>query len=279
MKQFLILVLLFCSTSTQRTFAIPTRLQPVNAVIGDISYLKTFGTLPTAKANEQVRLRTHLAYVERLLRSAHIDHLSTSQKAKRAFLLDRLHEYWVAGQFPKNLDYTNERRPCFIDRYGNICAVGYWVAIDEGWEVAELINAKAKYAYVHSMKIIELDDWVNQSGLSKLECAMIQPGYSTYVPNPALTITKVFPSVTSAINQPFQILLQANAFLRVDIFPWGFDPMYLGSLGSPRISMNSILNTIVNPTTGTVTVNPEYNMILNIDSLALSFFQPGKKYQ
>jgi hypothetical protein len=42
--------------------------QTVNAVIGDISFMETFGQQATNETDENKRLQTHLKYVEKLLR-------------------------------------------------------------------------------------------------------------------------------------------------------------------------------------------------------------------
>ena len=66
--------------------------EPVNAVLGDASYIARFGHRPSPGASETVRLRTHLAYVEQLLRARSTDHLTPEQRAARTRHLDRLHD-------------------------------------------------------------------------------------------------------------------------------------------------------------------------------------------
>ena len=95
-----------------------------------------------------------------------------------------LNEYWTNGNFPKNYDYEG-RIPCFIDRHGNICAVGYLIEKTEGREVAEMINEKHQYDYLLDMNEEVINKWANEYGLSVEECAMIQPTYG-YIP-PAQT--------------------------------------------------------------------------------------------
>lgn len=177
--KFIITCLATLLVSTAVLFARPSIVQPVNALLEDVSFLRTFGSYPTSQTNEHLRIRTHLAYVERLLRQASTSHLSPEQQHKRSNLLNRLHDYWVVGRFPINMDYRNERRPCFIDKFGNICAVGYLIEQDAGRAMAEFINAQHKYEYITTMNTPELMTWVEQSGLSFVECAMIQPTYPT----------------------------------------------------------------------------------------------------
>ena len=95
----------------------------INDVIGDVSFIESYGVVPNEQTQETLRIRTHLRYVEMLLRDYDVNLLSTDKRARRIELLDHLHDYWISGLFPRNYDYT-ERRPCFIDRDGRICAVG-----------------------------------------------------------------------------------------------------------------------------------------------------------
>jgi signal transduction histidine kinase len=149
----------------------------INAVLGDASFIHTFGFPPPPATDERLRISTHLAYVEQILRAAPVQHLASEQRQKRAFLLDKLHEYWQQGRFPKNTAFTHERRPCFIDGEGSICAVGYLVEQDSERAAAERINAHYRYQYVPQMDAPFVQEWMQQSGLSVAECAMIQPRY------------------------------------------------------------------------------------------------------
>lgn len=151
--------------------------QTVNAVIGDFSFMETFGQRPTNETDESSRLQTHLKYVENLLRSKDISSLTKEQRVNRLKMLDLLNEYWMAGAFPKNYDYPDQRIPCFIDKDGNICAVGYLIEQTAGRQVAEKINSKFKYEYLLAMNDQKIDSWIQESGLTKEECAMIQPAY------------------------------------------------------------------------------------------------------
>lgn len=157
--------------------------QAINPVIGDLSFMQTYGHSPNASTDENTRIRTHLAYVEERLRAADMTHLSAAQRTQRTHVLDLLHEYWTAGIFPRNYDHPGERRPCFIDRDGRICAVGYLVAQTAGREAAEAINQTHQYDDLLAMNDPALDEWVAGSGLSKTECAMIQPTYGWRDPN------------------------------------------------------------------------------------------------
>lgn len=153
--------------------------QTVNAVIGDLSFMEIFGQRPTNETDESSRLQTHLKYVENLLRSKDISSLTKEQTVNRLKMLDLLNEYWTAGAFPKNYDYPDQRVPCFIDKDGNICAVGYLIEQTVGRQVTEEINSKFKYEYLLAMNDQKIDSWIQESGLTKEECAMIQPTYGS----------------------------------------------------------------------------------------------------
>lgn len=156
--------------------------QAVNPIIGDISFRETHGYSPTKETNENLRLQTHLKYVEQLLRDKDVSSLTKEQKENRVKTLDLLDEYWKAAAFPKNYDYPDRRVPCFIDKDGNICAVGYLIEQTAGRQVAEGINAKFKYEYLLAMNDPNIDSWIQSHGLTKEECALIQP---TYGPTPS----------------------------------------------------------------------------------------------
>lgn len=158
------------------------RVEPVNAVIGDESYLATFGELPTTATAEDVRLRTHLAYVEGLLRARDVSHLTPRQRMNRALQLDRLHDYWQAGVFPRNTQRPG-RSPVFIDEEGRLCAVGHLVAASEGRAAAETIDADYRYALIEDITRPMLDAWALHNGFTRRELAMIQPSYCHFDPN------------------------------------------------------------------------------------------------
>jgi hypothetical protein len=168
---FVLTILASCNRKTNEVE------QTVNAVIGDISYIQTFGHQPNKETDENTRLQTHLKYVEQFLRDKDISSLSVEQTENRKKMLDLLNEYWTKGVFPKNYDYPDQRIPCFIDKDGNICAVGYLIEQTAGRQVAEEINSKFKYEYLLAMNDLTIDNWVQASGLTKEECAMIQPAY------------------------------------------------------------------------------------------------------
>jgi hypothetical protein len=54
----------------------------VNLVIGDQSFVATFGVTPDENISEQLRIPTHLWYVEGQLRMKDISHLNEGQQRK-----------------------------------------------------------------------------------------------------------------------------------------------------------------------------------------------------
>ncbi|HYK47869.1 MAG TPA: hypothetical protein VEV83_21980, partial [Parafilimonas sp.] len=167
------------------------RKQTVNAILGDVSFIRKFGHQPDARTDEDLRIRTHLEYVEDLLRHKDVSNLSPELRQKRKHSLDLLHDYLTTGVFPRNYDYKDRRKPCFIDKDNRICAVGYLIEHTAGRRFAEDINNKHKYDAILAMNDDMVDSWISSSGLSKEECAMIQP---TYGPPPASSYNYISPA-------------------------------------------------------------------------------------
>lgn len=190
----------------------------INAVLGDVSFVKKFGTAPTPASGEALRIRTHLEYVETLLRAEDVSHLSWALRERRAALLDKLHEYRLTSAFPTNLDFPQERRPCFIDAAGNICAVGFLIEQTAGRALAERINAAHRYDFLADMHVPELTAWVEASGLTARECAMIQPTYFPLAPDPNFNIVNINPATTTATGKAFTMEIQVKG-LRANSIP------------------------------------------------------------
>ena len=152
----------------------------VNGVLGDESFVATFGRRPGPGDSEDLRIRTHLAFVEQLLRERSVDHLSDEQRTARTRNLDRLHDYWTTGVFPRNTVVPGHRNPVFVDEAGRICAVGYLFEQDMGREAAERINARHRTATVFEIDDPVLGKWLATSGLTLEEAAMIQPAYGPW---------------------------------------------------------------------------------------------------
>jgi hypothetical protein len=172
-KLTLFLSLSVCSLSSRSNAA-----DRVNPVLGNISYINKFGVAPDESTDEKLRISTHLEYVEQLLRSKDVSWMPEKQQEKRRQMLQLLNEYRNKGIYPDNFDYPGQRLPCFIDDEGKICAVGYLVQQSWGPKAANLINGRYQYRKISEMDLELLKPWMEYSGLSLEECAMIQPTYA-----------------------------------------------------------------------------------------------------
>ena len=164
--------------------------QTINRALGDASFLLRYGTSPDHTTNEQLRIKTHLAFVASLLRQKDLSQLPLQQQRNRLKLLRHLQQYIIDGKFPVNEKYPGIRRPCFIDNHGNICAVGYLIEKTAGRAVAENINSKHQYDYIVDMKEPVIEQWADEFGLTLDECAMIQPSYGWIPPDPNVPVAE-----------------------------------------------------------------------------------------
>lgn len=155
----------------------------INSVILDESYLSTFGRAPTTGDEGPTRIATHLRYIEGELRSRDVAHLSEPLRAARVQNLNRLHDYWMAGVFPRNPVGT-ARLPRFVEPAGasvdeprRVCAVGAMAEHDLGAAAIDAIGAKFEHAVVYAIDDGAFTAWASTSGLMLEELAMIQPSY------------------------------------------------------------------------------------------------------
>jgi hypothetical protein len=155
----------------------------VNAVLGDASFVQTFGRPPGPSDPDRLRIRTHLLYVERLLRAAEAGPSDETARQRRLVNLDRLHAYALAGAYPSG-DSPTGRLPTFIDDRGRRCAVADLVERSAGSELARTIGRRFRNAYIGEINDPAFDDWIATSGLSRAELAMIQPTYDFQVDTP-----------------------------------------------------------------------------------------------
>ena len=126
--------------------------------------------------NEQQLVQFHLSETEKLLRKRNVNNLSPLLRENRSKNLDVLHEYLLAGVFPVNSNHIN-RQPYFIDDYNTYCAVGYLMKESGADDVARDIQRTQNYNYLADIYHDKLMNWVQQSGLSFNELALIQPAY------------------------------------------------------------------------------------------------------
>ncbi len=219
------------------------RKQTINPLLGDISFISRFGYQPDENTKEVLRIRTHLEFVEYFLRNKVVPGINHAQQQKRTNLLNLLHQYHEAGIFPGNYDYADQRKPCFIDKNRKICAVGYLIEQTSGREIAEQINNQFKYDELMTMDNVFLDNWIEQSGLTKVECAMIQPTYGPGPGEPANHITTSYgivsglfggTNIVSGIINSLQLSKSAkNKTVPILGLATGITQVLIGALGMP----------------------------------------------
>ena len=128
-------------------------------------------------ADHEALIRYHLMNVEYVLRHHAASNLSAEQKNNRTKALNILHDYWMAGVFPKNTHHSITI-PYFIDDFNTACAVGHLIR-ETGYEtVACKIADEMNYAYIEQMPYKELPIWANKMGFTVDELKWIQPAYS-----------------------------------------------------------------------------------------------------
>ena len=123
---------------------------------------------------ERVSIQAHLAHCELRLRLATADGQTARLRA-----LDALHDYWRAGQFPRNVSNSG-RRPVFIDDSGTHCALGYLMASTGEAALAVEFDRCDRFAYIEDLPSPlppQLQSWLDEHQLSRGEAALIQPSY------------------------------------------------------------------------------------------------------
>ncbi|MFT4600316.1 MAG: hypothetical protein ACI857_000490 [Arenicella sp.] len=200
--KFLLSLLLLCSISS---FA--GRHQVLNPIIENVSQKLAVILFTGHEVTEEMRVACHLLYAESLVRSKSTDHLNRTQKLNREKMCDLLHYYAVRGQYPKNYDYPGERAPCFIDKDGTICAVGYLIEQTEGLDIANQINESYQYADIYEMDQDFIEKWAFENGLTIEEVAIIQPTYDWKRPMDKSTHVEFITSLRPAAQLFFGLQL------------------------------------------------------------------------
>ena len=134
-------------------------------------------------------------------------------------MLNLLAEYIQIGRFPGNHDYPDQRRPNFLDKNGNICAVGYLVRKTSGEKLVKQINEKFQYATINEMHDPDLLNWALNSGLTLEKLATIQPMYASSGGDIAMFILMFFG--TAIKNSMGYILLGGGIVLLSGLMVWG----------------------------------------------------------
>ncbi|MDR9418848.1 hypothetical protein [Gracilimonas sp.] len=228
----------------------------VNAVLGDVSYTETFGTVPDEHTPENIRIKTHLNYVIKQLKNTDTDYLSADQQKKRAHLIHLLEDYTEAENFPVNHHFEN-RLPVFIDKDGNLCAVGYLLAKTKGLETAQKINKEHKFDYIKDINPHLIDGWLAENGLTKTEAAMIQPAYDFTDPQKQ-TVTKnnieTEYAIASSILAGAQLGVTTYMMLDNSTESGNYGNLFNASVGAASITLGLI--NLDNSSSSTSTICP-----------------------
>jgi hypothetical protein len=168
---------------------------------------------PALPLTEKEMIQLHLKETENLLRKRSTGNLSTALKENRQRNLAVLHGYMEAGVFPVNSLHQN-RQPYFIDAYNTYCAVGYLMQQSGADAIARHILETQNYSFLPDVSGPALMEWVQQSGLSFDELALIQPGYAD--DRPAAIIELHYNNQGDDTNEYLE-LAQPNGIGFVDI--------------------------------------------------------------
>jgi|GEM_PF-6802602 len=152
--------------------------EPVNRVLGDASFVLAHRRQPVTSDDDTLRIQTHLRHVIEVLEAADTSHLGLETQARRAHCLDLLDGYATRGRFPRNT-FVSNRQPVFVDLEGTQCAVGFLIAETIGVEVTLDIASKHLLDYIEDIDDPRIDAWAEHYGFTRIELAMIQPGYIT----------------------------------------------------------------------------------------------------
>ncbi len=126
--------------------------------------------------SEVERIRAHLGCTVEYLSAQPTDALTDDQAANRAEHINVLSRYAEAGSFPVN-ETSNPFTPIFIDNAGTACAVGHLMIESGSGSLAREISTCENLAYVPEITHPGVLEWVESSGLTLDECALIQPTY------------------------------------------------------------------------------------------------------
>lgn len=137
-----------------------------------------------AAGAERRRIRRHLSEVESRLRAADTSHLSPQQQQRRTTALDRLHDYLLEGDFPRNRDHPHAYNPYFIDEGGTACAVADLMLASGDVQLAQRVGSNHNQDFLGDMKTPGLAEWATAMGFTAQELAAIQPAYCSCEDSP-----------------------------------------------------------------------------------------------
>lgn len=138
------------------------------------------GSANSRRARARTRVASHIARAEKFAHEnkTAVESLDPLRSLVRCLLLDALREYREEGVFPEN----HRRRcntPVFVDEKGTHCAVGHLLALTGHGALVEKIATERNLATVFELASEpELLAWLEATGLTLDEAALIQPGYA-----------------------------------------------------------------------------------------------------
>jgi hypothetical protein len=133
--------------------------------------------------DEACSIKAHLEHVEEVLRARDTTGMPSELRESRLRNLDRLRQYAVRGVFPRSKRFRGDLVPHFIDGGGRACAVAHLMIESGAEDVAREVARKANFAFLPDIDEPEAERWIEESGLTPEECAMIQPAYGRYWPS------------------------------------------------------------------------------------------------
>ena len=91
--------------------------------------------------------------------------------------IKRLQTYMLRGRFPLNEGHSTDAVPIFVDRQNTLCAVGHLMHAAQWDNEVVQIASKNNLVHISNVQSGSLVRWIQTSGLTQEEAAMIQPGY------------------------------------------------------------------------------------------------------
>lgn len=153
---------------------------------------------------DHFRVKNHLRLVEKALRRRDVGHLSFELQARRLQHLNNLHDYWTRAVFPKNIHFPGQRVPYFQDHLGTLCAMAYLVEQSGRADLVAIVQRTNNNIYIEDITEGPVLDWIQQSGLTQVEAAQIQPtydgcGFNGCPDTPGETVLKIVPWIIGGV--------------------------------------------------------------------------------
>lgn len=92
--------------------------------------------------------------------------------------LNHLYAYSLRGEFPENEEFAGEAVPLFKDRHGRPCSVAYLMIKCGLAALVDRVSRGNNLVRISDITRGPVMDWILVSGLTKEECALIQPCYT-----------------------------------------------------------------------------------------------------